>query len=71
MSTKTIGFCRVTQSLVTNSKVLDIPYLQDDMDVYKLTSGGWWSIWTPETQLYRLISEDEVPDLVKMGVLLL
>jgi hypothetical protein len=71
MKAKQIGFCRVTQSLVTDSKILDIPYLQDDMDVYSKTSMGPWKVWAPEYQCYKIIHENEVPDVVKMGVMLL
>lgn len=70
MSLKKVGFCRETEELVLGVQILNIPYLRDDMDVYAF-HGSSWSLWTPETQGYSPVNKDNVPELVKLAMVML
>lgn len=65
-----MGFCRETEELVLDVQILNIPYLRDDMDVYSY-NGRYWNLWTSETQVYSPADADNVPDLVKLAMVML
>lgn len=70
MSTKRVGWCRIKEELVLDPVILELPYLQDDMDVYRL-HGSQWAHWTPETQHHVNITQDEVPEMIQLAMLML
>lgn len=70
MSVKKVGWCRLTEGLVLDVQILNIPYLRDDMDVYKQHNDGW-VLWTPETQGYKGVDVQEVPEVVKLAMMML
>jgi hypothetical protein len=71
MSTKKVGWCRNTEELVLDVQILNIPYLRDDMDVYAYNNSVWWSCWTPETQGYHPIKDEDIPEVVKLAMMML
>lgn len=71
MSTKRVGWCRIKEELVLDQNILMIPYLQDDMDVYYQTKQGYWSRWTPETQHFAAIRQEEVPEMIQLAMVML
>ena len=70
MSTKRVGWCRLTEQLVLDVQILNVPYLRDDMDVYVCDNNRWLH-WTPETQGYGFIKNEDIPDVVKMAMVML
>lgn len=70
MSTKKVGWCRLTEELVLDVEILDIPYLRDDMDVYSF-NGTQWYVWTPERQGLALIIPELVPEVLKVAMMML
>jgi hypothetical protein len=70
MSTKRLGWCRLTGELVLDAQILNIPYLRDDMDVYS-HNGAMWLVWTPESQCYSYITLLNVPELIKLAMVML
>lgn len=70
MSLKKVGYCRETEELVLDVQILNIPYLRDDMDVYSF-NGAMWLHWTPETQDYNYVKTDNIPDMVKLAMVML
>lgn len=70
MSIKKVGWCRLTEELVLDVQILNIPYLRDDMDVYRL-QGKVWAVWTPESQGNSYINERDVPEVVKLAMMML
>lgn len=71
MSTKKVGWCRLTEELVLDVEILDIPYLRDDMDVYAVDSRGYWSQWTPESQAFRYTKPSDIPEVVQIAMMML
>lgn len=71
MSTKRVGWCRIKEELVLDPVILELPFLQDDMDVYCLTANAHWGHWTPETQCFITIKQDEVPEMIQLAMLML
>jgi len=71
MSEKRVGWCRLTEELVLEGDELLIPYLRDDMDLYIKSSNGGWLIWTAETQSYSTAVLDNIPEVVKMAMVML
>lgn len=70
MSLKKVGFCRETEELVLDVQILNIPYLRDDMDVYSW-NGAMWLHWAPETQGYSFVKDADIPDVVKLAMVML
>lgn len=70
MATKRVGWCRLSEELVLDVQILNIPYLRDDMDVYQY-DGHRWLHWTPEMQGYNGIRADAVPDVIKLAMVML
>ncbi|AXC36487.1 hypothetical protein HOT57_gp43 [Pseudomonas phage phCDa] len=70
MSTKRVGWCRLTEELVLDVQILNIPYLRDDMDVY-VCDENRWLCWAPEHQAYNVIDPTLVPDVIKMAMVML
>lgn len=70
MSIKKVGWCRLTEELVLDVQILNIPYLRDDMDVYSF-NGTEWFRWTPEAQGYHPIDLEEVPPHMQIAMLML
>lgn len=70
MSTKKVGWCRLTEELVLDVEILDIPYLRDDMDVYQF-NGNLWLHWTPERQGFDYIKDEDIPEVVRVAIMML
>ena len=70
MSRNKVGWCRITQELVLDVEILKIPYLRDDMDVYA-NEGNEWAHWSPEQQKYRYTTQEEVPEVVQVAMMML
>ena len=70
MSSKYVGWCRLTNELVFDKFILNQPYLRDDMEVYRLKN-GFWDLWSPEQQGYAITREEAVPDVVKLAMVML
>lgn len=70
MSAKRVGWCRLTNELVFDKCILNQPYIRDDMDVY-VEDEGRWLHWTPETQGYGYVAPSNIPDVVKMAMVML
>jgi hypothetical protein len=70
MSIKKVGWCRLTEELVLDVQILNIPYLRDDMDVYSF-NGAMWLHWAPERQAYNYIKDEDIPEVVRIAIMLL
>ena len=70
MSTKRVGWCRLTEELVLDAPTLNIPYLRDNMDVY-ICDENRWMCWTPEKQGFSVINPAQVPDVIKLAMVML
>lgn len=70
MSAKRVGWCRIENELVFDKDILNHPYIRDDMDVY-LKHDGRWLRWAPESQGYDFVMDVDIPDVVKMAMVML
>lgn len=70
MSTKKVGWCRLTNELVLDVQILNVPYLRDDMDVYQ-NNGVQWLHWTPERQGFGYVRVEDIPEVVKLAMVML
>lgn len=70
MSLKKVGWCRLTDEIVLDKCIVNQPYVRDDMDVYSW-NGAMWLHWTPETQGYSYVKDADIPDVVKMAMVIL
>jgi hypothetical protein len=70
MSTKKVGWCRITEELVLDVQILNVPYLRDDMDVYSF-NGTHWHLWTPESQFSVITTKETVPEVVQVAMMML
>lgn len=70
MKTKRVGWCRLTEELVLDKDILNVPYLRDDMDVYVEDSGNWLR-WTPEAQGYGYVPFSDIPEVIKLAMVML
>lgn len=74
MSRILVGWCRITQELVLDTKLLKMPWIQDDLEVYRKDRNrdpvNAWLVWTPETQQMLSISEEEVPQMIKLAMMM-
>lgn len=70
MSTQKVGWCRLTEEVVTDSEIIQRPYLRDDMDVYSHTEGVWL-VWKPEGSGTVSIPVQEVPEMIQLAMLML
>ena len=70
MSSKRVGWCRINQELVLDNAILNNPYVRDDMDVYVYYDNRWLH-WTPENQGYNYVHIADIPDVVKVAMMML
>lgn len=70
MSKKQVGWCRIKQELVLDPGIISMPWLQDDMDVYKLKNDAWMQ-WTPERQGWNWVETEDVPEVIKLAMMML
>ena len=71
MKVRKVGWCRIKEELVLDADILNMPWLQDDMDVYTCDQKGYWTVWTPERQGYVMAAPVSVPEVIKLAMMML